>query len=330
MTYSRSIFCIALITGIVAFQSLGNATMYRWVDKNGRVFYSDKVPPKESKLERTVFNEKGRVLETVKAAKTKEQIALEKRLRLLRREQEKIIARQKSNDKVLLSTFRNIDDLRMTLNGKMQSVGAQKRVYERTLENLKENLSSVRKKAAYAERNGRKVSTVTLNKMAAIEEKIMAINDSIENTEVKKLLIQKKFAKNIDRFLFLTKGSNISAQELSDETAEITAANTLGLFNCNERKTCDQAWEVARQFVIKHSTTPINFNTDSLIMGRDPLLSNDISLSVSKSTRSNNKVSIFLDIRCHNSTLGAEHCQSKRVKNIRHSFRLYIESAIKN
>jgi hypothetical protein len=43
----------------------------------------------------------------------------------------------------------------------------------------------------------------------------------------------------------------------------------------------------------------------------------DISLSVSKSTRKNNKVSIFLDIRCHNSSLGAELCLRKQVDLIR-------------
>ncbi|NOQ14233.1 MAG: DUF4124 domain-containing protein, partial [Methyloprofundus sp.] len=140
MANYRSFFCVALMASTIAFQSPVGAEMYRWVDADGRIFYSDQVPANKSKLERKVLNRKGRVIETVQAAKTKEQIALEKRLKLLRKEQEKIIARQKSNDKVLLSTFRNIDDLRMTLNGKLQSVDAQKRVHERTLENLAENL----------------------------------------------------------------------------------------------------------------------------------------------------------------------------------------------
>lgn len=324
----RSFFCVALIASTVFFQALATAKMYRWVDAEGRVSYSDTVPPKQSKLERKVLSDTGQVVDVIQAAKTKEQIALEKRLRLLRKEQEKIIAKQKSNDKVLLSTFRNIDDLRMTLNGKLQSVDAQRRVHERTIENLREDLTNVRKKAAKAERSGRKVPKNILNEIAGIEEKISVTNFAIDKTIENRVAIQKKFEKDIKRFLFFTKESNVSIQELSDEIAEVKAANTLGLFNCKDPKICQLAWKAAKQFVVQNSTTPINFNTDSLIMGSDPQGFYDISLSASKSIRSNNKVSIFLDIRCHNSTLGLEFCQSEKVKKIRQEFRLYIENSL--
>ncbi len=329
MNYTRSIICIALITAVVSHTPV-YAKMYRWTNDQGNVIYSDKVPPKESKLERHVLNTKGHVIETIRAAKTKEQIALENRLKHLRREQEKIIARQKANDKVLLSTFRNIDDLRMTLNGKLQSVDAQKRVHERSLENFRENLALSRKKAAKTERSARKVPVNILNEIASNEEKIHVTYLDIDKTIEKRKAIQTKFDKDIKRFLFLTKNSDISAQELSDETAENKAANILGLYNCKNQEACEQAWATAKQFVVLNSTTQINFNTDSLIMGNDPMLATDISLSASKSKRQNNKVSIFLDIRCHQSTLGIEFCQSEKVKHIRQSFRSYIESKLSN
>ncbi len=329
MLNSHPLHYLVLIASTLVFQSFAEAKMYRWVDENGRVFYSDKVPPQQSKRERNVLNDKGLVVDTVKAAKTQEQIDLEKRLNILRQEQEKIIARQKSNDKVLLSTFRNMDDLRMTLEGKLQSVDAQKHVHERTLENLQENLASARKKAALAERKGNKVPDAVLNEIATIEEKISSTYLEIAKTHEKRVSIQQKFDKDIERFHFLTKNSRINAQDLSNETAEITAANVLGLYNCKDQKSCNQAWEVAKQFVIQNSTTPINFNTDALIMGSDPVNATDLSLSASKSIRSNNKVSIFLDIRCHSSTLGQEFCQSNKVKNIRGSFQSYIDSSLK-
>ncbi len=329
MIYSRSILCIVLITATVFCHPV-YAKMYRWVDDKGNVVYSDKVSPEESRYERQVLNEQGHVLETVRAAKTKEQIALEKRLKFLRREQEKIIAKQKANDKVLLSTFRSIDDLRMTLKGKLLAVDAQKRVHERSMENFKENLAGVRKKAAQIDRSARKVPVNILNEIATIEDKISITYLDIYETQEKRKRIKRKFDKDIERFMFLTKSSKISAQDLSDETAEKKAAHTLGLFNCQDKKHCEKAWEITQQFVIQNSTTKINFNTDTLIMGNDPMISSDISLSASKSKRKNNKVSIFLDIRCHKSTVGIEFCQSEKVKNIRQSFPPYIENALKN
>jgi len=325
----RSFFCVALLLYATTFQLFAASKTYRWVDSEGNIVYSDSVPPNKSKLERKVLSDTGRVVDVVRAAKTKEQIALEKRLQLLRKEQENIIAKQKSNDKVLLSTFRNVDDLRMTLNGKLQAVDAQKRVHERTLENLKEDLAVVRKKAAKAERSGRKVSKKLLDDMDNIEEKISLTYADINTTQETKKAIQKKFDNDIERFIFFTKASDVSVQELSDEIAEIKAANTLGLYNCKDIKSCKQAWEVAKQFVKQNSTTSINFNTDSLIMGSDPQHFTDISLSASKSTRDNNKVSIFLDIRCHSSTLGQEFCLSEKVKKIRQAFQPYIENALK-
>jgi len=329
MTYSRSLFYLTAIAGVFALQAPAEAKMYRWVDEQGRVFYSDKVLPAQSKLERKELSNSGRVVNTVKAAKTEEQVALEERLEILRKEQEKIIARQKANDKVLLSTFRTIDDLKMTLNGKLLSLDAQKRIFERALENLRDNLASAHKKAALAERSGQETPPGVLAEIANIKGKTSVIYVDIAKLLEKRKGIQKKFSKDIERFSFLTK-SHTSAQELSNEAAETTAANALGLFNCKDLATCHRAWNIAREFVMKHSTTGIHFNADTLIMSRDPAVGSDLSLSASKLTRNQGRVSIFLDIRCHNSTLGNELCESKRVKAIRNSFRPYIEEQLQS
>ncbi|WP_263458717.1 DUF4124 domain-containing protein [Bathymodiolus japonicus methanotrophic gill symbiont] len=85
---------------LIPLPSAAHAKMYRWVDKQGNVYYSDQVPPSQSKLERKVLSDTGRVIETIRAAKTQEEIDLEKRLAILRAEQEKIIAKQKSTDNI--------------------------------------------------------------------------------------------------------------------------------------------------------------------------------------------------------------------------------------
>ncbi|SHE20839.1 DUF4124 domain-containing protein [methanotrophic endosymbiont of Bathymodiolus puteoserpentis (Logatchev)] len=328
MNYRRVFFCSIVLASYIAVPSLVAAKMYRWVDSNGNIYYSDKVPPQQSKLARKVLNQQGRVIKTIGAAKTDEQFALEKRLKLLRQEQEKIIAKQKSNDKVLLSTFRNIDDLRLTLKGKLSSVNAHKLMLEAALVSLNDTLSSARNRAAQAERKGQRVPVAILKLISDTEDEINSTYEQIAKVEKQYQEIQRKFDKDIERFIFLTQGSRANTQTLIDETAETQAANVLGLFNCFDHKTCDQAWEIARQFVNLYSTTPINFNTNTLIMSSDPMIGSDLSLSVSKSKRANNKTSIFLDIRCHHSTRGAELCKSERVNHIRHSFMSYIESKL--
>lgn len=295
----------------------------------GVYFILIEFPPSQSRLERNVLNEQGRVVEVVRAAKTQEQIALEKRLKILRTEQEKIIVRQKSNDKVLLSTFRNVDDLRLTLNGKLLAVDAQKRVYEKTVEILRENLDSARKRAAHAERSGKKVPVAVLKQIDKIENNIKTTQLNINKVLEKRKGIETKFDKEIERFLFLTTSNKANAKKVSDKMGELKAADTLGLYHCKDEKDCQLAWEEATQFVILNSTTGINFNTETLVMGNDPIKETGISLSVSRSKRENNKVSIFLDVRCHNSTIGTELCQGQKVDMIRRSFKPYIETALK-
>lgn len=325
----RSIYSLAFIIIMIVFQSFAYAKMYRWVDKDGNIFYSDKVPPRQSKLERKELNQQGRVVKTVKAAKTQKQIDLEKRLTILRREQEKIIIKQKSIDKVLLSTFRNVDDLRFTLNGKLLSVDAQKRVHEKTLEDLQDELARFRKRAALAERRGNKVPVATLNDIAQIEDNIVATRLDITQELERRKGIEKKFDKEIERFIFLTEKNKANAKKGREETAEKNTIDVLGLYNCPDEKTCDLAWEEARQFVMLNSSTDINIYSETLIMGNDPITETDISLSVSKSKQQNKQFSLFLDIRCHQSNMGAELCLSQKVDLIRRSFRPYIESALK-
>lgn len=324
------IYSVALVIGMIIFQSFAYAKMYRWTDKEGKIFYSDKVPPKQSKLERKVLNESGRVAYTVQAAKTREQIELEQRLETLRREQEKIIRKQKASDKVLLSTFRSVDDLRFILNGKLLSIDAQKRVDEKMLEHLQDELLRLRRRAIQLERRGNKVPETLLNEMTKIKDSIGATKQDITKVKEKRKEIENKFDKEIERFIFLTDKNKAKILQGKQETTEKNTMDVLSLYACPDEKTCVQAWEEAKQFVILNSSTGININSETLIMGNDPVTETDISLSVSKSKWQNKQFSIFLDIRCHQSNMGEELCLSKEIDLIRQSFRTYIERALKN
>ncbi|MDD2800832.1 MAG: DUF4124 domain-containing protein, partial [Methylococcales bacterium] len=84
--------------------------MYRWIDENGNTYFSDQVPPDQTQHRRDVLSKSGRVVESTEKAKTKEQQEFEERLAELRKAQEKLILRQKTHDRVLLSTYRSKDD----------------------------------------------------------------------------------------------------------------------------------------------------------------------------------------------------------------------------
>ncbi len=319
------IFLIFLVLG--AGQDVYAKKMYRWIDEHGNVFFSDKVPPEQVKHKRESLNKNARVLEVVEKEKTKEQRDLDKRLNLLRKQQEDIIAKQKSHDKVLLSTFRSLDDMNMALKGKMLALDGQRKVVQGNLVRLENQLNQQQKKAAQYERDGKPVPGNLLEKIRDSKQQIETTYVEISKQFEKKQRVRVEFEEDIKRFVFLTQ-SDHDGVDLSRRTALDRAENELGLFICDSLSLCDRAWENAKQFVYIHSTTLLDIETDKLIMSQAPYKDTDISLSVSRMEIENKKDQLFLDIRCRNSSIGIELCRSPKAQRIRHAFSGFIKASL--
>ena len=318
---------ITVLFLMLGAQSAFAKKMYRWVDEQGNVRYSDQIPPDQVKYRRESLNEKVRVVEVVEKEKTKAQRELEKRLLILRKQQDDIIAKQKSHDKVLLSTFRTIEDMELAFKGKMLALDGQRNIFQGNLKRLEQQLQNQQIRAAQYERDGRKVPPGLLAKIAGFKEQISHSFIDISKQFDKKKKIGVQFEADIVRFTFLTQ-SDVESKVLSRKTAENKAENELGLFICETDVQCNRAWLAAKQFVYSHSTTDRDIETGALIMSMKPYRDTDLSLSVSKMDEGNNKKQIFLDIRCRNTSLGAELCRGEKAKKIRYSFSGYIKSTL--
>ncbi|GAB4262823.1 MAG: hypothetical protein Kow0065_13580 [Methylomicrobium sp.] len=301
--------------------------MYRWVDEQGNVYFSDQVPPEHAKHRREALNERGQVIDVVERAKTKEELELERRLEELRKAQEKIIQKQQAYDKVLLSTFRSIDDLLLTIKNKTKTMEAQIKATEGNLSRLQSQLEGQQRKAAAFERNGQKVPQALIKDIRATQEQIQQTELAIgrQNETLNKM--KKEDDADIERYLFLTQ-SRIDTPTKKLQIPSIKEANELGLFYCENDHQCNQAWEIARTFVYFHSTTGPDIDTDKLIMTRSPSKDSDLSLSLSKIAINDVDYQLFLDIRCRDSSLGRDLCASKKVGDIRSAFRPYINDAL--
>ncbi len=301
--------------------------MYRWVDENNNVRFSDQMPPDQIKYKRETLNKNARVVNIVEKEKTKAQQELEKRLEKLREQQEEIFIKQKVKDNVLLSTFRSLSDIDVVLKGKMLALDSQRRVVQGNLKRLKKQLKQQQQIAAQFERDGQKVSQ-------KIEKDISSSKKQIEKTLIevskqfeKKRAVRKKFEIDIARFTFLTQ-SKLSSHDLTRKTAESQAETELGVYICENEKLCEKAWKFAKKFVHSYSTTGLYVETDQLIMSKEPSKETDLSLSASKTAVKYSKQQLFLDIRCHISSLGKELCIGAEARNIRHSFSTFIKSAL--
>ena len=143
----RTTLFFACLLCLLGSQPVFAKKMYRWVDEHGETYFSDQVPPEQTKHSRASLSKSGRVLEVTEKAKTKEQLEQEKRLEELRKQQEKLIANQKIHDQALLSTFRSKEDMLLSIQAKEETLDKQKNLIEGNLNRFTEQLKKQQKEA---------------------------------------------------------------------------------------------------------------------------------------------------------------------------------------
>lgn len=85
--------------------------IYRWVDENGQVHFSDSVPPEVSKLERHVLDQHGNLREVLRRQRTVEELEMHRqRMDAMDTERDRR-AQQDEYDRYLWTTFSNIEAL---------------------------------------------------------------------------------------------------------------------------------------------------------------------------------------------------------------------------
>jgi len=300
--------------------------MYRMVDQYGNTMFSDQVPPEQNSNRRELLSPSARVLEVTEKEKSREQQSLEHRLFELRREEEKLIAKQIIHDNALLSTYHGEEELHNALKAKMQLFDDQLKLIEKNAENAKKQLKNLEKTAANQERNGQKITPKLLDSIKAANAQVARVMGEINANREKKEQVKDEFSADIERYLFLTQSVKKLIKQV--KVPSIHEANALGLFHCENDHQCNKAWGIAREFINKHSTTDPDVYNERLIMNRPPATDSDISLSLSRIAITESDYQLFLDIHCHASVVGEELCSSSKVRNLRHSFRAYVNEGL--
>ena len=99
---SRRVALLALLLSFALVVALGSATvfaqgmqLYRWVDEQGNVNYTDKIPASQAEKGHVELSEDGMRVRTIPPAKTAEEIQRERELERLRAQQQRLIDQQR-------------------------------------------------------------------------------------------------------------------------------------------------------------------------------------------------------------------------------------------
>ena len=307
--------------------------VFRWIDESGHVYYSDQIPPEQSKYRRERLNRHGNAVEVLEGAKTPAELEQEEQLKKLRAEQRRLLAEQRARDSALLRTFRTEEDMTAVLQSKLNTIDVLIRIAEANQSRLKAQLDAQEKRAATLDRNGKKIPKKLRDGIRSTQRQIADNRKKIDAHNHDKQRLRDKFERDIRRFRALTgtttaNGAADPARRKTDTENDQKKEQSIGLVHCASAAHCDKAWRLARSYVERYATTELQIDTDHILMTADPRSETDIGLTVSKIPGEASAGRLFLNVRCKESALGRELCTSSKVRNIRAGFRPFIEAAL--
>lgn len=125
---SSIIACLATLAMLCISLQLQAGTLYKWIDENGLIRYSDRLPPDQARQQHQQLNNQGMVVGTREAAKSREVLAAETEARQkeekLQAEETRIKQAQDQLDRVLLLTFSSEEELSHVKENRLEVINS--------------------------------------------------------------------------------------------------------------------------------------------------------------------------------------------------------------
>lgn len=125
--------------------------LYKWVDEDGIVRYSDRMPPQQIKQKHQTLNDQGIVVGTQEAARSPEELAAERAAAAILQQEldtkaaadEKLRLAQYNRDRVLLMTFGSVQELEHARENRFEVLNAVIRLINTSLQVTAEKLANL-------------------------------------------------------------------------------------------------------------------------------------------------------------------------------------------
>jgi len=177
--------------------SIAKKKFYRWVDENGRVTYSDQVPPDQIKKVHQELGGNGVVLEKVDRIQTEEERAADRQKVLQQKEVSKQAELDKKRRKNIIKAYTNEGEIVRLKAERLESLKRNIELAKKSLVFQKRSKEELLSTAADSERNGRTVSKALLSRIKVVEDKIKYQYKFIETKTAEISTVTAKFDKDL-------------------------------------------------------------------------------------------------------------------------------------
>ena len=204
--------CLAGLLCVFNTPSMAGA-LYKWVDENGAVRYSDQLPPKQSQKGHQQLNSQGVVLTTKEAARSPEEVAIEaeaqRTLEKQQREEARLKTIQDQQDRVLLLTFSSEEEIEHARENRIEVIDSVIRLIQNSIEGTQSQLDKLNNSAQVGYiAKGKEVPGGLAQKIEHFQRKIENRSAQLEAKEEEKDKISQKYDLDLERFRLLRSASN--------------------------------------------------------------------------------------------------------------------------
>jgi len=201
---------LAIITpGLIALSLMvlslpAQARIKCWENSDGVRECGERVPPEYAQKSHKEISSQGITLEESERARTKEEIAEDERLAAIQAEEDRKQAEIEKQDKILLDTYSNTDDIQMTSDGKIAALESTIKLANKRNEKIQANLDKRTATAAAAELAGKQPAEDLLKDIQSLQRQIKNNDKFVVDKRMEQEEIKKEYADKIVHFKELT------------------------------------------------------------------------------------------------------------------------------
>lgn len=178
--------------------------VYKWVDENGEVHYSQTLPPERIEKAHERLTDEGLLAERIERVLTAEEQAELDARRASEREAAEQERLQRQRDRLFLATFPKEEDLEDSYASRRENVLAERASIESLLEQARLRFSGWVEQAAELERDGQPVPEHLIERIGESRQSIQELNRRLESIGQRLSDLDSQLAAEIARHRQLT------------------------------------------------------------------------------------------------------------------------------
>jgi len=182
----------------------GGQSVYKWVDENGEVHYSQTLPPERAGQAHDRLTNDGLLAERVDRVKTAEELAELKVEQAERKEQAEQRRIQAQQDRLFLAAFPTEQDVRQSIQSRRGAVIAELDSVRSLIEQGRARFAARVERAAALERRGEPVPDSLVEYIASDRAAIRELNDRLDRINARLDALDQELSAELRRHRRLT------------------------------------------------------------------------------------------------------------------------------